>query len=427
MKFRTGSKVGVACLGVALLASACSPSTTNGSSASTTTAPGGSVATSSRGFDGKTIKVAGFGTSSLFSAAAVGAEARFKRANDTNELRGIKIQFVEFGDDAGDPATALSTARRLVTQDQIFAIVPDMSQFNPGSYLASQQVPYVGYALDTTYCSAAPSTSIWGFGFDGCLVSTVAPRAPDALSPLLKYVTQKTGKAHPTFLSFSADTQSGASAAKYNASSAEGAGFDVVYSKGVLPTTVSDYSPYVQQWMSSANGKAPDVMECLLTTQCINVLQALKAVGFSGIFYDNIGGTQALAKSLAGSITANFYNSAPNPGLTQMEQDMNAFQPGTQLVGYSNVPGYFAADMFIQALKKVRNDITPATVQKALATQTWKIPNLVGPIDYPASSTLPTPTCLELLQDLPDGSGFTQLAPYTCSTRTFKLDPRFTG
>jgi hypothetical protein len=123
--------------------------------------------------------------------------------------------------------------------------------------------------------------------------------------------------------------------------------------------------------MSAANGKQPDAIECLLTTQCVAVWQALKAVGFTGTFYDNIGDVGALAAELAGTVTANFYNTAPNSGLTQMQNDMNTFKPGTQLVGYSNVPGYFAADMFIQAVKKVRNDITPETVQKALATQTW--------------------------------------------------------
>ena len=48
-------------------------------------------------------------------------------ANDTNEIPGIKLQFAEFADDKADPASALSAARRLTTQDQVFAIVPDLA------------------------------------------------------------------------------------------------------------------------------------------------------------------------------------------------------------------------------------------------------------------------------------------------------------
>jgi ABC-type branched-subunit amino acid transport system substrate-binding protein len=367
----------------------------------------------------KTVVVAGLGTASLFSAAGTGAAAYFKQVNASGVLKGVKIKYIGFTDDGGTPASTLSAARKLVTQDHVFAVVPDMSQFNPGSYFASQHVPYVGYALDASYCSTKATTSLWGFGFDGCLLATNPPRVADALGPLYKYSKTKTGSTKPTFLAFSSDTQSGGTAAGQNAIAAKGAGFKVVYSKGVLPATVSDYTPYVEQWMTSNNGKPPQVIYCLLSTQCIAAWAALKAVGYTGIYYDTLGGTQALASSMAGTVTANFYNSAPNSGLTAMQNAMNAYAPGTQLVGYSNVPGYFGASMFVQALKKVGNNDTQQAVQKALATQTWQIPGLVGPIKYPASTVIPTPACLELLQDSSAGTGFTLLAPYTCTYKSF--------
>jgi ABC-type branched-subunit amino acid transport system substrate-binding protein len=367
----------------------------------------------------KTVVVGGLGTASLFSAAGTGAAAYFKQVNDSGVLKGIKIKYVGFTDDGGTPASTLSAARKLVTQEHVFAVVPDMSQFNPGSYFASQHVPYVGYALDASYCSVTASTSLWGFGFDGCLLATNPPRVADALGPIYKYATTKTGSTKPTFLAFSSDTQSGETAASQNAIAAKGAGFKVVYSKGALPATVSDYTPYVEQWMTANNGKPPQVIYCLLSTQCIAAWAALKAVGYTGIYYDTLGGTSALASSMAGTVTANFYNSSPNPGLTAMQNAMDALVPNTQLVGYSNVPGYFGASMFVQALKKVGNNDTQQAVQKALATQTWQIPGLVGPIKYPASTVIPTPACLELLQDSSAGTGFTLLAPYVCTYKSF--------
>jgi ABC-type branched-subunit amino acid transport system substrate-binding protein len=374
------------------------------------------VAKPSRGFDGTTVTVAGLGLLASFAGADIGTEARFKRANDTNELNGIRLKYVEFADDQANPATALSEARRLVSQDQVFAIVPALSPVNPGAYLTSQQVPWVGYGIDPTYCSTTPSTSIWGFGYNGCLVSANPPTMPDTYGSLYRYLSAKTGKANPSAVLFSNE---GVSNTALNAVNAAGAGLNVVYAKGVLPMVVSDYTPYVQQWLHADGGKQPDVLVCLLAIQCVPVWQAVKAAGFTGTYFTTLGDVDALAKTMAGTVTLTFYNTQPNPGLTQMEADLQAFKPGTQPVGYSNVPAYFAADMFIQALKKVGRDITPETVQAALANQTWQIPGFVGPIDYPAATVGPSPECNEVLVDT--GTAYNVVEPYACSAKTYPV------
>src|SRR5579862_7392911 len=112
MKLTTRAKAGPAGLLCALLVTgACSssgskaaaPTTAAGSSTASTAAPATStsevVVKSSRGFDGTTIKVAGLEQVSQFAGAEIGAEARIKRFNDTNEIPGLKIQFVEVADD----------------------------------------------------------------------------------------------------------------------------------------------------------------------------------------------------------------------------------------------------------------------------------------------------------------------------------------
>ena len=415
-----------------VLVAACSSGKATGSSATTSSAgaatTGQKVAKSSRGFDGTTIKVAGIGSLGRgFAGAEVGAEARFKRANDTSELNGIRIQFVEMADDKSDPAVATSEVRRLVTQDQVFAIVPDLSPVNPGPYLAAQHVPYVGYGFDNSYCTQKPSTAVWGFGFNGCVVPANPPVMPDSYGALYKYVSAKTGKVHPSMVVTSGDIQSGKNTARLQASSAEGAGFNVVEAKGNVPIVTSDYSPYVQDWMTADGGKQPDVIACLLNMQCIAAWQAVKAAGYKGVFNQTLGNVDALAKPMAGTVTAAYYNTQPNAGLTQMEADFAAFKPGTALTGYANVPAYFAADMFIQALKKVGRDTTPEAVQTALANQVWQISGLVGPLKYPESTVGPTPACVEVLTDPPDGSGYQVVEPYACSDRKYNVDPRFTG
>jgi ABC-type branched-subunit amino acid transport system substrate-binding protein len=416
-----------------------SPPTTSASTSASTPATGAATSAagtattaqvsvkSSRGYDGTTIKIAGIGTLSAgFGGAEIGAEARFKRFNDTNEIPGIKIQFVEMADDKGDPATGLAEVRRLITQDQVFAIVPDLSAFNPTSYMAAQHVPHVGYAFDDSYCSTSASASVWGFGYSGCIVPPGPPVMPDSYANLYKYVSAKTGKAHPTMVITSGDIQSGKNSARVQASAAEGAGFDVVEAKGNVPQVTSDYSPYVQDWIAADHGKQPDVIDCLLNTQCIGALRAVKGAGFTGTFYQTFGAVSVLAKPMAGTVTASTYATESSPALQQMEADFNAFKPGTQLLAYANVPAYFAADMFIQALKKVGRDITPEAVQAALDHQTWQITGLVGPLAYPQSAVAPSPTCNEILTDT-DGTGYQVVEPYSCSTKTWPVDPKFTG
>ena len=114
-------------------------------------------APSVRGFSDGTITVAGIGIAAQFDpGASIGAQARFKRANDDKEVKGITIDYKEFADDQQDPAKSLTESRRLVTQVGVFAIVPDLSDTNAGAYLNQQHVPYFGWAFDDTYCSPTP-------------------------------------------------------------------------------------------------------------------------------------------------------------------------------------------------------------------------------------------------------------------------------
>ena len=115
-----------------------------------TTAPAGAA---TRGFDGKTITIGGMWSTSNFSGAQVGAEAYINQINKTNYLHGIKLKFAGFVNDKHDPATAFCGVRQLVNQYKVFALVPDLSAENPGAYMTTQKILYVGGGVDCTYCS----------------------------------------------------------------------------------------------------------------------------------------------------------------------------------------------------------------------------------------------------------------------------------
>ena len=81
--------------------------------------------------------------------------------------------------------------------------------------------------------------------------------------------------------------------------------------------------------LTSSGGKAPDAINCLLAAQCIPIVAAFKAAGYTGTLITPLY-TDALLKPLAGTIAYSAYNVAPNAGLTQMQKDLDAVKPGTR-------------------------------------------------------------------------------------------------
>ena len=414
----------------AVTLSACGSSSKKSSSGTgeTTTTEASSLTKASgavRGFDGTTITVGGIGIKSQLPGVVPGIEARIKRFNDSNEIPGIKLKLGDFADDKLDPAVALSESRRLVTEVKAFALVGDISSTNPGQYFAQQHVPYFGYAFDNTYCRTKATTSdIWGFGMNGCLVPTETPVMPQRQDAFFAYAKQQLGKDKPSFVIFSTDTTSGRTGLKLDVAEFAAAGFDVIGSKAIIPPPpVTDYSPYVQQLLTSDNGHAPDVIACYAAVDCIPVWTALKAQGFKGIYYHTLY-ADALLKAFAGTIVGigfgNFADS--NPAMDQFKADVKAAAPD-QSIDIGVAAGYLTTSMFIDAVKivakKGKDYITPENVRAAASTMTFEVKGVVGPTKYPDSEVKPTPACSTLLKDT--GTEWQTLSPYTCNTKSVPI------
>jgi ABC-type branched-subunit amino acid transport system substrate-binding protein len=375
-----------------------------------------------RGFDGTTITVAGYGIAAQLPSAGDAAQARFKRFNDTNEIKGIKIKMTEFTDDAQDPATALSIARRLVAQSQVFAVVPELSNVTPSEYLTQQKVPWFGGGFSPEYCSPKPSTAIWGFGPAGCFTPSNPSFVTDEFHNTYTYLTKKLGKQHPTFITIGNDNLAGQNATRIYADAAKGVGFDVVAQKPVMPNTTSDYTPYAQQILTADSGKAPDVVFCTASTQCLNLWSLISADNFSGAFIHGLY-TDALVKPFAGTYAIAAYAdfTSTSPGLEQMRKDLNAYKTGAgDKLDIGDVMGYGSADMFITALEKVatkgKGNITPANVQKAASTLQWTLPGFMK-TSYPKTTVMTYPQCNSL--SLSTGTEWQPVAPWSCSTKTY--------
>jgi ABC-type branched-subunit amino acid transport system substrate-binding protein len=379
-----------------------------------------------RGFDGTTIKVASLGIKSQLPTVDIGASGRIKRFNDTNEIPGVKLDYVEFADDNQDRATALSEARRLVAQEKVFGIVGDVSSVNPLAYFKQQHVPYFGFAFDDTYCTTKPDPTVWGFGIDGCLVPNNPKQLADSAGNIIKYARQAIGKARPTVALFSSDTPSGQNAAKYDEAPYAGAGFDVVFAKGIVPPPpVSDYTPYVQQLLHSNKGGAPDAIVCLLTIDCIPIYGLLQANRYPGQFISALYSDLVLTSMKGSAVFTVFAPLAdPTPANARLKADIKAVK-ASQAPDLGSAVGYFSADMFIQALKNVvqakgKSYISPENVQQAAAHMTWEIKGQIGPVKYPASTVIPTPACTAVVVDA-DGAQWKTVVPYSCSYKTFAV------
>lgn len=382
-----------------------------------------SAVPSVRGFDGKTITVAGLGIKAQLPTAETGAEARIKRFNDTNELPGIKVDYKELADDKQDPATALSEARRLVTQVGVFAIVGDISANNPGQYFAQQHVPYFGGGFDDTYCSNKPSTSLWGFSDGGCITAANPSRVTDIYHAMYTNVVKLTGKKHPTFIIVGNDNESGKNGGRVFAIAAQGAGFKVTDVQTDMPQQgVSDYTPFVQAALKGDHGKPPDAMFCEAATQCLNFWELLSATGYKGAFTHGLF-TDILVKPFKGSYVNNpVVNPAePSAGYDQMRKDLKALQPGLESnVDLGTVFGYASTDFFLQVLKKVKKNnmaITPENVQKVASTFTFELKGVKGPIQYPKATVMVFPACFSNFYS--NGTKWETAVPYSCSTKTY--------
>lgn len=390
---------------------------------------GSAAAGSVRGFDGTTITLASMGIAAQFTPGVPnGVQARIKAFNDDNEIKGVKLKWTEYADDKQDPATSLSEARRLVTQTGVFAIVGDTSQTNPGDYFKQQRVPYFGWAFDNTYCSNKPSTSVWGFGYNGCLVPADPSVMGDNGFLSYKYVRQQTGHKHPTLAVFSNDSESGKNSVKFQSIAYKGAGYKIVAKNNQMPLPpVADYSPYAQAMLTANNGNPPDAILCLLATDCIKMYDLIHASGYTGTYISSLY-SDILVKAMDGS-AANvpvvpLDSTTDNAGLETMKQQLDAFSPGAAgKIDTATIAGYASTDMFIQALKTVakkgKSNITPENVQKAAAKQTWKIKGLAGPTTYPQSTVSPYPTCTALT--VSDGTTWKTVEPFACSKKQFKV------
>ncbi|MFI5046039.1 MAG: ABC transporter substrate-binding protein [Acidimicrobiia bacterium] len=385
------------------------------------------AATAVRGFDGKTIKIGGLGSFASYPDADVGTRARLARANADHEVRGVTFEVTGYRDDGSSASTASAAATALVDQDRVFAIVPDLSQFTPGDELTRRAVPWFGWGIDASYCTTSTSTSGFGFGYSGCLAPTSGGRVPATGADLFREVSGTTANPAPTVAVVSTATDGGRRMVSASASSLAAAGFDVVFAKGLLAVPPQPYPvAAAEELLQSHAGAPPDSIVCLATTDCLALVQLLRANNYLGTFVSQLYADSPVRGLLFAFATPQYVPFTANTAAQQqLLADLHAVKADA-VATPGVVAGYLAADMFVVAVARLRRQgtsITPRHVQQAASRMTFRRAGLYGPVKYPSAFVRSSPACGALVRDM--GIAWQQVDAFACTTKTVPLDPRF--
>ena len=366
-----------------------------------------------RGVTDDSIKVGGIVSAEFFGDAEAGAAARFDRENDDGGVFGRTIDMIPAADDGFDPNTNIQEARRLVTQEEVFAVVPTATIVLGGAdFLEQSKVPFLGWGIDAGFCN-----NEYAYGWSGCVGGGSDPQYSDGfgMTAMAKMLEKPTKGL--TVAMIAEDTDAARTGNETQASAAKSMGIKVTYNEAVIPAppaTVGDVTPFVDDIMTSNKGGPPDMVELFLAAipPTLALQQGLRDAGFEGpIMNTQTYDAQLAAPSDTGSVYVQFgaFETAPDvPAVQTMVDDLEAADAPQNVLAAA---GWLSADMFIQALKATGKDLTVENFQKAANDLTYKRKGLVGPTPL-GDKPRPSP-CGTLVTS--NGTGYDVSVPYFCA------------
>ncbi|CAN5449756.1 ABC transporter substrate-binding protein [soil metagenome] len=363
-----------------------------------------------RGVTDDSIKVGGVVYDLYFGDSRVGVEARIKEANDAGGVNGRQIEFVGAENDNNEPTKDLDLVKRLVEQEEVFALLPVMSgTFGAGDYVVDNNIPMFGYGTNPAFCENEVA-----FGITGCVTNPSLKVGSNALGTILE--DHFDGDTDKTVAFIGEDNDAGRGGIELLSASAEDKGYDVVFGDASLPSppeVVGDESPFVTKLLAADDGKAPDVVYLTATFSGTKIAAGLQNAGYEGMII-----TPSYSPLLLGQpgydkvyVNAQFGLDPKVPAIADMlaaVKAVKADQPTTLAL----VAGYWSADMFIKGLEATGKDVT---VEKFLETMnddfTYEVDGAVGKSVYPLNHDQSVP-CATLLYV--NGKTFETELPLTC-------------
>ena len=414
---------------VALLLAACGESGDDDASGSGDSGGSGSSAGGGavRGVTDDEIVIGGIAPltspSGGYPGADIGAKARFERVNDEGGIHGRTIKYLGTEDDNEDGTKNLDLARQLVQEDDAFAIVPMLGAgFLPATsdFLNEEQVPSVGWGFMPGQCG---EDTDYGFGFNGCIQP---PGGKVVNTSLAAQIVEELGGGDGlTVAIVSDDTANSTDGLKTVKGAFLAEGADVVYAKPNVPTSEQvDYTPFVQDVMTSNDGGPPDlVVFNSLFANTVGITAGLRGAGYEGETLNYIAYVPGLleqspdvAAALDGSYVSTQFLPTEFGGdaIDQLEADVAAVDPDAT-VTLATALTYWMADVFVQMLDEVGPELTPArfgeVVNGGFTYEPEGDPSGLGPLSYPEGHGEPAP-CSALVKIT--GTTYEPVAELTC-------------
>ena len=326
-----------------------------------------------------------------YAGADIGAWARFHRANAAGGIHGRRIRYIAGRDDHEDAERNLQELYRLINDDGVFAIVPQVGrglQRESSDLLDGKQVPFVGWGFNPGY-----RTSRFGFGFNGYLLAEDVPNLASA-GALVQGLDLRPGT---TVAIQSWKGEGGTKGGRQMAASYEAYGLDVVLMDDQLDETMPvDFDEHASRLLSSAGGSPPDVIVMSFRFEnTLGLTRALRRRGYQGVLNNHITYAPGLLErnpEIARVLDGVYVNTQFLPeefggqAIRQQLADLAALGADAHMT-FGGAIGYWCADVFVQMLQAVGPELRPEHFDKVINSgftyEPWgDIPG-IGPVRFP--------------------------------------------
>lgn len=383
-----------------------------------------------RGVNGTVITLAGTGTNTSGGQQTLpglddGAKARFERANREGGVNGYTFDYIGFEDDHGLPGDSQQAVQQLVNSDEVFALVPYVPLAGANSaFINENKVPSFGW-LGQDFCTWDENV----FMFSTTGQTTCENQLPGKIVGItggLQLFLDETGQ-EPEDVKVAIFGAKGASSEAAVAGfdvAAQAVGMDVVYAKSELPAPtdppLTDFTPVAQSIMSSG---ANLVVTTTTVPSTLAMISSLKGLGYTGEFLAGSPTGALLQSPQTAQIVDGAYASVASTGsipelepeaYEQVQADLDAIGADAPADGIGTNTGYWAADLFLQALAAVDGEVTAEKVTNVLngGDFTYEgIPGVTCTTEYPVGRVLPS-VCAGLLRYNADSKEMEALSPY---------------
>nr|MDT0664014.1 ABC transporter substrate-binding protein [Micromonospora sp. DSM 115978] len=174
------------------------------------------------------------------------------------------------------------------------------------------------------------------------------------------------------------------------------AGLAVPYAENPVPQAgLNDATPIINELMRADGGTPPDLIITTLDfPPTIRITEALTASGYEGEVLTAVGYDPRLASFEGLQDSYSLLQWAPTqsqtPAMDQLKADFAEYAPD-QMIGLTQMAGYWTADLFLDALDKTGRDLTvdnlletlnggsyTSHVEGALAETQWPLNHIIG-------------------------------------------------